>query len=536
MWPCRNQIWKNEVLRAPLDVSGVGASSSNRTAVGGSEKAPQGRPQAASGASLGIYTDTVDKTVPKNSEKTNRSDRSTNENRLKNKEETRIARQTARHRLHREQRAAAKLIRKHIRADHRVTKCKWIKAAEKVELLVNTYGEGEDAVRRASYKGLVICGNVWGCPVCGSRISRQRRDEMNKMLAWSREQGLIPVLITLTARHGRKDQLADLLEGMKGAKQRLRQRDEWRRLPYRGSVTATEITHGLRAGWHPHFHEIVLLEADSEAEALAMVAPLADAWRCSLRAFGLDGAEAAFDARGAANAGEYVAKWGVAAEMTMANAKTGEKAKSRWRGRLPAELAEMGANGDVLAEKLWVEFFEACSVKRRRQLVWSRGLKAACGVDEVSDEAAAEKEADNEDNTESAGEWGSDWSTVRAKRVNLMDAAERGGAEAVAEALSGPDDPPHDPGHVIEPGTAPIWMWPQLIDAHTKSKAASIAEAEAKKQAEVKERRRVAWVKKLNSGPITAEMRQAAISRTKERLATFHDQIDSENRHVEPNG
>jgi hypothetical protein len=367
-----------------------------------------------------------------------------------------------------------KLIQRHIRVDHRVSKCKWIKAAPKVELVVNTYGEGSEAVRRASYKGLVICGNVWACPVCGARISRTRRDEMNTMLAWAREHGLVPVLLTLTARHGHKDKLADLLEAMKKAKQRLRQRAEWRGLPYRGSVTATEITHGLRAGWHPHFHEIVLLEAEDEAEALAMVARLAEAWRVSLRAFGLDGAAAAFDARGAESAGDYVAKWGVAEEVTLANSKRGETGKGhqRGRGRLPTELAQLGVAGDTWAEALWIEFFEATSGKRRRQLVWSRGLKAECGLDDVTDEELAAKEAEDEDNTEQAGEWGSDWSEVRKKRVLLMDAAEEGGAAAVAKAVAGPDDPPYEPPpQLIEKGEAPIWMWPQLLAAKTTLKA-----------------------------------------------------------------
>ena len=184
--------------------------------------------------------------------------------------------------------AAAGLVRRHVRKDHRICKCKWMKCAEQVELHLNVYdgGKGKAEVTRATYKGLVICGNVWGCPVCGARVSRVRRAEMNTLMAWARKEGLVPVMLTLTARHGRTDRLADLLGRMKNAKRRLRQRDEWRRLPFRGSVTTTEITHGDRNGWHPHFHEIVLLEASGEAEALALVQPLADAWRVSLRAFG----------------------------------------------------------------------------------------------------------------------------------------------------------------------------------------------------------------------------------------------------------
>ena len=379
---------------------------------------------------LGTYTDTVDSEVGK-----------TQQNKAKD-----ASRRAARHALHRAQRAAAKLVKKFIRQDHRITKCKWVKCADKVRLVVNTYGEGDQTARRASYKGLVICGNVWGCPVCGSRISRIRRAEMNVLLAWARSEGLVPILLTLTARHGRSDSLERLLHGMKEAKRRLRQRAEWRRLPFEGSVTATEITHGTRNGWHPHFHELILLRATSEEEALDMARTLRSPWLASLRAYGLDGASAAFDVRGAAEAGNYVAKWGVAEEMTLSGDKAGKTQDGHDRGRLPSQLATLGGEGDATAAKLWVEYFEATSGKRRNQLVWSRGLKLRCGVEEVSDEDAALKEAEDEDTTEYAGEWdGEGWRPLQSKRVRLMDAAEEGGAAAVKLAEQGPPDPGGDP-------------------------------------------------------------------------------------------
>ena len=110
------------------------------------------------------------------------------------------------------------------------------------------------------------------CPCCGRRISETRRGELNALLGWARERGLIPIMVTLTARHGIRDRLADQLEAMKVAKRRLRQRREWRSLKGRiaGTVTATEVTHGQN-GWHTHFHEILLMDAPDEGEALAML-------------------------------------------------------------------------------------------------------------------------------------------------------------------------------------------------------------------------------------------------------------------------
>ena len=327
-----------------------------------------------------------------------------------------------------------------------VSKCRWCQVAGVVELRLT---EVEGGGRRAAYRGVKVCGNLWGCPVCGARISQTRRAEMNRLLAWARSEGLVPVMLTLTARHGLEDRLADLLDAMKNAKRRLRQRAEWRRLPVVGTVSATEMTHGRFFGWHPHFHEIVLLEAADEEEALNMVQPLADAWRASLRAFGLDGAAAAFDAQGAAAAGDYVAKWGAAEEMTLTGAKRGRGGRGG-AGRSPRELLRLIAGGDEEARLLWLEYFAATSGKRRRQLVWSPGLKARCGLDEVSDEEAAEAETAHE--IETVAEWDGDgWRRVRPKRVRLMEAAERGGAAAVAAAERGPnDETPKQSEDVIE--------------------------------------------------------------------------------------
>ena len=170
---------------------------------------------------------------------------------------------------------------------HAVAKCRWTKVAGFVTLNLVDVGDGQ---RRSSFKGVKICGNVWGCPVCAARISQKRRGEMNDLLAWGREKSLIPVMLTLTARHGRGDRLADLLQGMKKRRRRgFVSGKEWRRLPVVGTVTATEVTHGTRNGWHPHFHEIVLIKASNEAEALAMVAPLGDAWRASCEGRGWTG-------------------------------------------------------------------------------------------------------------------------------------------------------------------------------------------------------------------------------------------------------
>lgn len=417
------------------DASGSASCSLNRTAAGGS-KARQGRATAApAGAAdrgqngpLGIYPKSVGHFEA--------------EQAAKAKETRRLE---GRRELYKDLRTAALILRAESPAKvHAVAKCRWVKTAGFVSLHLAETHEG--GALRASFRGVKVCGNVWGCPVCAARIAHKRREEANAALAWGRSVGVVPVMITLTARHGREDALADLLDGMKEAKRALRQHRAWRGIKARisGTITATEMTHGAN-GWHPHFHEVLFIDAEDEAEALALVAPLGDAWRASLRGKGLDGAAAAFDAQGAGAAGDYLTKWGAGEELTLTGAKRGRRG-----GRTPRQLLRAAGEGDGQARALWAEYFRATSGRRRRQLVWSPGLKAAVGLDEVEDEAAAQEEA-AADEVAAVAEWdGEGWRRVRPKRVALMEAAERGGPAAVRAAESGPDDAAPVAAEVIE--------------------------------------------------------------------------------------
>jgi hypothetical protein len=312
--------------------------------------------------------------------------------------------------------------------------------------------EHEDRTRRAGFDGLQTCASVWACPVCSGRIAEVRRQEVNTALAWARGCGLVPLHLTLTVRHGQADPLPALLDGLKRAMRRWRQRRDWREIAaaVEGTITATEVTGGGRHGWHPHAHLIALVRAASEAEALALVAPLGDAWRTSLRGLGWDGAEAAFDARGGASVGDYVAKgaWGVAEELTLSNAKTGRSVPGRARsGRTPRQLLGDAADGDAAAAQAWAVYARA--FRGRRQLVWSPGLRERAGIKDVSDaEAAEEAFTPGEDAPEAPArvevaritypEWRGrpGWRGARDRRGRLLDAAEVDGAAGVARVLA----------------------------------------------------------------------------------------------------
>lgn len=206
-----------------------------------------------------------------------------------------------------------------------------------------------------------------------------------------------------------------------------------------GSVTATEVTGGGSHGWHPHFHMILILEGDTD------LVPLHDAWLASLRGAGLDGAGAAFQVQGADAAGSYIAKWGAAEELTLVHRKRGRS------GRTPAQLLAASCDeGDREAGRLWAEY--ATVFHGRRQLVWSRGLKALAGVGEIDDqEAAQDQQQDGQIETARANiphhVWRDDVAVRRAdRRAELLDRAEEVGPDQAADELIAA----HIPGEVIE--------------------------------------------------------------------------------------
>ncbi len=286
--------------------------------------------------------------------------------------------------------------------------------------------------------GLQTCASVWLCPCCGRRIAAQRRGELNQLLAWARGRGLQVVMMTRTVRHHRHMALDWLFRASRAATKRFYQSREWRALkPFlQGHVTATECPAGAN-GFHPHTHTILLVKAQDERAALGLLGGLRGVWERCLQKEGLECNDHGFDIRGHAGAGDYISKWGVAEELTFSQAKEGARAN---KGRTPWQLLAVagGVVRDPLfssrqAMALWHEY--AAATKGRRQLVWSRGLKAQAGIGEVSDQEAADTtdEAASEVARLSAAQWRA---VVRhGLRATLLDRVEMEGLAGVAAVL-----------------------------------------------------------------------------------------------------
>ena len=325
--------------------------------------------------------------------------------------------------------AAANILKIHDAAlSKRLSHCGYV--ARQFEVTLERKGD----TGKAGFAGLKTCASVWCCPCCSPRISARRKDDLDVLLSGARASGLAVVMLTLTARHDRQMKLAPFLDALKDAKRRFRQRREWRGLKpvFVGSVTATEVTHG-RNGWHPHFHEIAVLDCPPAA-ALSLIEGLRAAWLACLHGVGLSGNEAAFQVQSAQAAGAYVAKFGAAEELALQGQKRGRNGS-----RGPWQLLDDARDGCARSAAIWREY--ALSFRGRRQLVWSPGLKARFNIGETSDDEAAAEVDPAPPAAEVLRAWagaGDRWRSARRRRVALVQAAEAGGSLDAAEY--GPTD------------------------------------------------------------------------------------------------
>lgn len=290
------------------------------------------------------------------------------------------------------------------------------------------------------YKGLATCGSLYTCPICASKIQERRRQEVEQAIAWAGVQERAGYVVSHTFPHRVDQPLKQLLKLQREALAHMRGSRAYMALMKRcklaGRIRALEVTHGQN-GWHPHTHELLFLDPEVPAEWLrSQLAPL---WLKSCRKVGLfvDGRDNdadflrySVDVRaGDEGTADYLAKmddqrtWGLSHELTKSSSKQGKRA-----GVHPFKLATEGRT-----HGLFLEYVQA--MKGSRQLVWSRGLKAAVGVVEKSDEEIAQEEvakvADQIPVPDRA------WRYVLGNdaRWELTREAKLGGAPAVAEFL-----------------------------------------------------------------------------------------------------
>lgn len=285
--------------------------------------------------------------------------------------------------------------------------------------------------------GLAQCASVWACPVCSAKIQARRSLEIRTAIEWAREKGYTVQLLTLTARHDRSDKLADLMPRMASAFADLKRGRAYRRVAKAagvvGMIRAVEMTHGANHGWHVHYHIIVISEhglddavvraswvhqlgvhafidaedskAVTDATMHGMDLRTVGADSASVAAVSeyvckgddgvwyIDGEEIRLDGTG--EAAERRAIEGAAKELGLSCTKLG-----RMKNRSPFQILRDMIVADLKSDsafsrdlRLVVEYVLA--TKGKKQLFWSRGLKAAVGIEDKSDAELVDDEQES---------------------------------------------------------------------------------------------------------------------------------------------
>lgn len=316
--------------------------------------------------------------------------------------------------------------------DARTSKC----------LRLRTKGRQIEVVRSkehksASYKGLQTCGSVWCCPVCAAKISERRRVELLAAMTQHQVQGGHVLLLTLTTPHYLGDDLGAVLAGQAKALSYFNG-DRASRVLFEdmgcvGTVRALEVTHGRKRavnnGWHPHYH--LLLFVRSGLDLVGLRLRLYDRWFSACARAGVKPPSLEHGVRldDGSKAASYASKWGLESEMTKGHTKKALDGETPF-DFLRAYVEEM----DKQAGALFVEF--ATVFKGKRQLFWSKGLKARFGIGEKTDDELA---AEQDDHAVLLGSITLEqWRAVLRDqgRAIVLDLAERHGWEAAVAYMN----------------------------------------------------------------------------------------------------
>lgn len=245
----------------------------------------------------------------------------------------------------------------------------------------------------ASFKGIMLCGHIWSCPVC-SRVLRAKRAA--RVEAAVKGLGGQWMLLTLTHRHADAmgDPLKPRLAGMMRAWRKCKQGGRLQRLWERkvsASIRTTEMTVGIPHGWHPHIHALIRSEAWDEDDRRE----LCERWMSAIcQELGASAAPSArrgvdltpsFDASAAPSL--YLTKMGLEITGTAKRGRNG-----RWS---PGDLAQRAVQGEKLAAALWREYciatkgHQAIRLDDRAQTAAEAWLEEQKSDDEMTGQSAA---------------------------------------------------------------------------------------------------------------------------------------------------
>lgn len=288
----------------------------------------------------------------------------------------------------RNQRHSLRLVAGYLLPEERVKGCGRKRHGQTVDI--------HRSARGAHFAGVETCGSVWHCPVCAARIAEKRRQEVSQAITGAEEAGGAAYMLTLTMRHARSDELLFLKQAIADGWRKVQNRRAYRKFKAQfgilGTVRAIEVTHGNANGWHPHLHVLFITKRSFEEQEIKEAESLLfELWTDVLGS--LTGRYVALDALDfrPAKTSDYVTKWGADRELVKGQQKEGNQSRSPW------QLLRAFKNGDKRAGRLFKEY--ARVFKGAQQLTWSKGLKAAFHIGELTDEEAANSVTEEDSST-----------------------------------------------------------------------------------------------------------------------------------------
>ncbi len=291
---------------------------------------------------------------------------------------------------------------------------------------------------RASFGNLQYCGSVWTCPDCSKKVSLAKKELVAQAVTSANAKGLHVAMLTLTIPHYLGDNLKELLSKMKKTKNYLftnRNSREWfaDQFPIVGEITATEVKYSDRNGFHPHLHILLFLDREYQKEDIQRIeGEIYDFWaeKCVKRGLGKPsrkhGVDLKMEKTGEQTFASYIAKWGLASELTQSHMKIGKRNMQSLTMWEVLELSKM----EVSTKDKYSHIFRtyAKAFKGARQIRPSNGLMEFLGLKDIEEDEdlANQKEEELSQVYDAILLTEQDWWTLcyHKKRVEFLELVE----------------------------------------------------------------------------------------------------------------
>lgn len=291
---------------------------------------------------------------------------------------------------------------------------------------------------RASFGNLQYCGSVWTCPDCSKKVSLAKKELVAEAVTSANAKGMHVAMLTLTIPHYLGDDLKDLLTKMKKAKNYLftnRNSREWfaDQFPIVGEITATEVKYSDRNGFHPHLHILLFLDREYQKEDIQRIeGEIYDFWaeKCVKRGLGKPsrkhGVDLKMEKTGEQTFASYIAKWGLASELTQSHMKIGKRNMQSLTMWEVLELSQMEASTSDKYSYIFRIYAKA--FKGARQIRASNGLLELLGLKDIEEDEdlANQKEEESSQVYDAISLSEQDWWTLcyHKKRVEFLELVE----------------------------------------------------------------------------------------------------------------